>query len=100
MNARFGPERNQIVPIEQRRTRPAKAQLPLKTENNNCGSSSRLLRRRNPPVGVGYGPGLPNSCVAAWGASVRMLRNFGIRKMRFPRPTQSDLWSLDHWKSV
>ena len=59
---------------------------------HNCGNSSRLDLRRKEPIGVCTLRGSLSKCVATAGVPTRIVRNFGILKIRLFRPTRSDQW--------
>ena len=52
----------------------------------SCGSSSRLVRRRNAPMGVTRWSSREACRTGSPGGEARMVRNFRISKLRPPRP--------------
>ncbi len=60
---------------------------------NNCGSSSMLVLRRKPPIGVKNRSGSVIRWVAMGGVCACIVRNFGILKITLLRPTRSDQYN-------
>ena len=54
------------------------------------GSSSRLVFRKNFPMGVMNASAEASRWVATCGVSARIVRNFGIKKIALRRPTRFD----------
>src|SRR5574337_1450797 len=57
------------------------------------GSSSRLVLRRKPPMGVSHALGSDSKCVATVGASIRIVRNLGIVNITLLRPIRADQYN-------
>ena len=63
--------------------------LPMRIDHS-CGNSSRLVLRRNDPIGVSHCWGFSSRWVARVGVFTRMVRNLGIQNSWLFLPTLCD----------